>query len=480
MAKKQPKFDQKYIEKLKKKGLIGEDTYRLCMANGGVVPEIPVEETGDAPFFGRTLTNIGSALADGYSKLKAQTQAARSGEPIVPAASDVAPEAVPQMEVASVDPSELATPPAQGTIKMPTFDEISDTYGFDQMDQGLKSQMNAARKAAAEEVGTIQGYMDKAQELEAQSRAREQERLDAVERAEAEYLKASEEMKVDPGRFEKNFWGNASSGQKMIATIGLILGGAGSVEMLDRMVDRDIDAQKAEINKTLGAKKNLLQSMKERFGDERTAELASKRFLLDQAELKLKQIGAVYKGAEAQGRLQHALGELQLQRAKVVNEMQTKLYQRAMIHGGEVDEMTRKILALPEQFQKEAFKEKGYIESGRSAIEGTEKAFDDFAKISAIEGSIPFSEKKAKIEVGRASILANVVKSLGSNPSDRDMRVIEQMLPNKTDTVAQIRAKKKLMADFMKRKQAEINPTPMLKGFGIYKDEKLDFGDRTR
>lgn len=493
MAKKRPKFDQKYIEKLKKKGLIGEDTYRICMADGGVVPAKLPDQAEDAPFLGRTLSGIIDKVSDAYSGLRDQTQAVRSGEippQVIPAASDLGPQVAP-VESPNVDPSELAvSKPQAPPVQMPNVESQMGglTKAFDNYESGINQQSEAARRAAADEAGAIQGYMDKAQEMEARSQMREQERMDKLEQAEAEYQEISNELTVDPQRFEKEFWSNASSGQKLLAGIGMIFGGAANLDRIDRLIDRDIQVQKANINNRLDSRKTLLDTMRQRFGDERTAELATKRFLLDQAEMKIKQIGSIYKGQEIQGRMQQALGELQLKKAEVQSEMQQKLYQQAVLRqfsgGGQTD------LAnfLPEEQRKRYVPVAG-------ALAPTEKAageLNDLAKTTEVVrdsvdalkalGDKPYSdlslEDRAEADTIQNSLIGQLRIALtGPGPlTDSEREFIKSIIANPTN-IFEVTARKRLDS-LMTALDRNFNAS--LRAYGIKGKPKLKFGERVR
>lgn len=92
--------------------------------------------------------------------------------------------------------------------------------------------------------------------------------------------KAIKKGQINPN----NYMGSLSTGGKIATAIGLALGGIGggtnqALEFVNRQIDRDIDAQKAE----LGKKETLLSSLSRLYGDQVTGEHMTRAILNDQA-----------------------------------------------------------------------------------------------------------------------------------------------------------------------------------------------------
>lgn len=125
----------------------------------------------------------------------------------------------------------------------------------------LQEQHNAQRTALA------QTYDQKRQDLQARS---------------DQLFNDISSSKIDPNRL----WNKASNGQKVTASIGLILGGIGAglthgpnyaQQVVDGAIDRDIDAQKTE----LGKKQNLLSHYVQQGHDLREAQQLAKADMQD-------------------------------------------------------------------------------------------------------------------------------------------------------------------------------------------------------
>lgn len=111
---------------------------------------------------------------------------------------------------------------------------------------------------------------------------------------------------VDP----KRFWGNAATGDKILAGIGLALGtlaGAGNggvnpaVKVMTDAIERDVDAQKSNIDKmgrAVGQQQNLLGIMRQNYADEASALAATKATMFDQLNAQLEAAKAKASGPE--------------------------------------------------------------------------------------------------------------------------------------------------------------------------------------
>lgn len=197
----------------------------------------------------------------------------------------------------------------------------SYTRGLDMQAQGIRMAAQTgeakAKEAAAYQARLAQEDEDRlkknlANEQERQAKLDEQFKL-----LDSEATKLGT-LKVDPDRF----WANKGSSEKVMAGIGLVLGAFGSggnkgVKVITDAIDRDIDAQKADIQTAkdvYSAKSGLYAKMVDRFKDKRAAEEATRLAYLNNAELKIKEIEARYGGDEVKAKAQVALGEIQVKK----------------------------------------------------------------------------------------------------------------------------------------------------------------------
>lgn len=134
-------------------------------------------------------------------------------------------------------------------------------------------------------------------------------------------------VRIDPERF----WNNKSTEDKVLSTIGLMLGAlAGgksgrnqALEMLNHQIDRDIDAQKKnwEIMSTKeGAAKNAFGMAMQQVGDMRAADAITRAGIADALKYKVEAMASQAKGTEAQNNARTLLAALDMQKAKFIDQ----------------------------------------------------------------------------------------------------------------------------------------------------------------
>lgn len=130
-----------------------------------------------------------------------------------------------------------------------------------QQSQNLQDQQSAAiagAKKAVTEQSTIQGYMAQQDRIAQHQQQLMDESIKAVDD------KQYELDKIDPNRF----WNNMSGGQKVLGTLAIALGEIGrsrvggsnvGLDMINKSIDRDIEAQKWSNQQKIAMKQNALK-----------------------------------------------------------------------------------------------------------------------------------------------------------------------------------------------------------------------------
>lgn len=203
----------------------------------------------------------------------------------------------------------------------------------------------------------IQRVQDKQVVRQADQDKQYAEMLSKRDEALAEY----KQMEVDPGRL----WRNRSTGDKILAGVSMFLGSFGgargntAVAVLNDAIDQDIAAQKSNIAKSgdvVKEQSGLLQEMRQKFGDERMAEAATRSAYLDQMKLKIESISQRHASPLIKANALKAIGTLEQEQAKTVMEFeksaQAKQAQMRLM-GGQVSQTDLDIASLPPEQQKE-------------------------------------------------------------------------------------------------------------------------------
>jgi hypothetical protein len=146
------------------------------------------------------------------------------------------------------------------------------------------------------------------------------------------------EARVDPNRY----WNEKSTSGKVSAAIGLILGGIGSgltktpnaaLQVIENAINRDVDAQKAD----LGKKESLLGfHMQEGHALQASFQLA-RADLMDAAAAKLSMVATKYAGDKAQANAQGAIAALQ-EKAALTRQQVAAAGLQMQLHGMQLEQ----------------------------------------------------------------------------------------------------------------------------------------------
>jgi hypothetical protein len=247
-----------------------------------------------------------------------------------------------QMARAGIKPQPVATesvdqdmapepsiPPQQqvpgATVAMPNT-------GYDKMISGINQEAAALGQVGQQQADILQKQNEKLQAIQQDYEARRKVFDDEI----AGYQKEIQEGKVDPNRYMNSL----STGGKIATAVGLILGGLGggisgrggnaALDTLNRIIDRDIDAQKIDMDK----KKNLMGFSMQKLGNLKDAEAYSRAILISQTSNELQAAAAKSQDPLAKARAVQAVGQLEAQKAQLLNQVAAR---QAIAQGQKVD-----------------------------------------------------------------------------------------------------------------------------------------------
>lgn len=229
--------------------------------------------------------------------------------------------------------------------KMFAPDALSQAIKTEQeLEQGLKTQAEKTigdfernaeaqkKNLAAQEQTALNKDLEiqaEQQRLNAEARTAEQQHKQAMAQFTKDYAADMNnykqaiddygKMAIDPNHFVKNMstggW-FAATGAGILSAIGQALQARNgvsapnmAVQEIDRLIDRDIEAQKLNIAKAgnvVGMKQSVLGEMRQKFASEQQAYLATKGVMLDQSKRYLDMIATSYRAPEIQAATQAA------------------------------------------------------------------------------------------------------------------------------------------------------------------------------
>ena len=240
--------------------------------------------------FGNALKNPNIQDQMAYDVGKNELETGNNETPSIPSAEKISP-------TANQNPIDLSNP-------------------YEEQKQAVQGIANVTSQQGKEEAAATKEATEKFSALptEEQIVAKHQKGLDDLENS-------YKNKQLDPD----HYWKDKSTGSKIAAGIGMILGGIGSgltggknvaAEMVNNAIDRDMEAQKNDQTKGM----NLWKMNYEKMGNEQQANLATKNQLLTGLKFKLEMAAANAKSPLAQQNAKLAISEID-QKQKMNNAL---------------------------------------------------------------------------------------------------------------------------------------------------------------
>lgn len=338
-----------------------------------------------------SMGNTAGELTQGLQKGTGMYLPGSTVNPTRPPAALPMEEEAPQNYQMPVQPQAAPAPPAPAPFD--PYKGVNRMQGYDTSAEGLLGQSLAEGDIAKEQAKIL-----------AEKQQREVDHEKAVASKANEYSsRVNDVLKnmkdIDPNNYMKSL----SGGQRAMTAIGLILGGIGSglaggenpaMQYLMKNVDKDIDAQKAN----LGKQNNLLSAYRDQYKDDVAALQMTRATMLGQIEDRMKE-EALKKGDQLSlSRMQQALGPIQVAKAQAtVAAAQATEMQRRVAQGD--------ITALPKEQREAIMDQRSLMVPGYGMAltkEGASKANEKVALFNTTMDGI----KELQSMVGRSSSLS--------------------------------------------------------------------------
>jgi hypothetical protein len=410
------------LEQLKAQGhVISPETEQMVSSrmpapNAAPTPDAPAP---DAPQAGPSPAPNGVGPAAPAAPQEASRAVASIATPAVAASSP------PQVKLAS-DASAAQPAAAQESGAQKGMNRATDLQQSGVIAEA-KAESDKAN-AAAKAIDTMRVAQQKAMDQATVRRAEEDKKYEAALQERDKALSDFQGQHVDPDRL----WNNRSTGQKVLAGIGMLLGSFGgqngnaAVATIQSAIDKDIASQKDDIankGKIFELKSGLLHEMRAKFQDDQQADAATRMAYMDQMKLQIEGIAQKYASPAIQAKAAQAIAVLQQEREKTnfafEQATQAKMAQ-LRLNGGVQSQADIDIASLPEEQQKDyrARRVKGQGDGG-IAIDGfaatsdrakslqekvntTQQAtqsINELKKLGESGGKIPLSEARTQAEV---------------------------------------------------------------------------------
>lgn len=223
----------------------------------------------------------------------------------------------PQSTSVQSAPEQAAPPPGMAQASPQT---AAANVPPEPLTQAKSEQMDLLNKQGA----NADTYMKTLQDVGANQQQAYQQQIDQMSKMKtpdqimADYKAKDDQLtqhimesKVDPNRL----WSNASTGQKVVASIGLILSGMGAgangqnmaAQTLNNAINRDIQQQQTEQSKQM----NLWKMNREAMGSDLQANLATRNQMLSMTQAKIAQSASTLTNTAAQQQAQNAIFQIE-------------------------------------------------------------------------------------------------------------------------------------------------------------------------
>ena len=410
-----------------------------------------------------------------------QTNLIASNGPIPGDAIPIGGEATPgQM------PGSSPTPPISDDFNqaLAASQKPATTKGMDMLSQAAKMQSQSTQ-AFYNESERVKA--EEAQALEKAQVAKDIEMTSMKKNLDESQIAVANGT-INPDRL----WSSASSGGRIGATISIMLGGLGqglaggpnqAIAMLNRMVDQDIDAQKAD----LGKKQTLYSMNLQKYKDAQTAWLATKADLAAVAAGKISRAAATMGSQQAKAIEQQALGAIQMEKDKLVNQIATQRQTRSVMSHMEKTGDARYAQILPEADRKEALgrvvpgfgmvSDPKYAEKANEAASLTKTNLSSLDKLIGMVGNGKLSLDKRAVAESLQQILVGASREdiLGPGTiSPTERATVERIIANPTELSSLSSVNKARLETLRDRMETRLHDR--LKQFGVQVPAKLKKG----
>lgn len=240
---------------------------------------------------------------------------------------------------------------------------------------------------------------------------------------------------IDP----QHYMHSMDSGQKTRTAIGLILGGMGAgllhqenpaLQFLNAQINRDIEAQKAN----LGKSENLLNANMRQFGNMKDATDMTRIMQMDIVSNQLKEAAAKAISPMARANALKAAGDLDMQTAPMMSQIAMRRTLMSNMQGGKMDPASAIRMIVPEHQQAAASKELGEAQELVKARENLASAMQKVFTLNSMSNRTgsPF-QTPSRIEALKGPITAQLSKATAGRFTEQDASKLETLWPKVTD-----------------------------------------------
>lgn len=345
----------------------------------------------------------------------------------------------------------------QPQSNIPNQAPMANTSGYEKALNQEAQAVGAQGKAEADAAQAHLDSMDKVvKDYEANSKSLLDERM--------KVMHDSLNDKIDP----KHWWDSKSTGGKIATAVGLFLGGVGAgmsggpnvvLDLVNKQIDRDIDAQRAN----MGQKNNMMTALTQQLGDVNSATSMAKILKLDQLQATFYKAAGLSKDPIAKARAQQAIQMIKMQSDSQQQQLAKQMAVRQGVTNGSISPAQAVPLLVPGPHQNKALEEIKNVGETNQAMSDVQNAMRDVQKLQTV-GSRVLSPIQSKSKIDALNLQIGALgKEMFGRLNEQELKMLEQSHVKLSDSASTVDTKIKNLQQIMSKHQG----SPTLDAFGI-------------
>lgn len=413
-------------------------------------------QAGDQPYGtppAPVVVNVGTSAAPATSVSSPQ------GMPVASSPEQAAQGPVQPTDVPAGPSSTPAGPQKQPAASSDQSQAPSTMAGYQQQQSGIQEEAAAQAAIGKQQEAILKGQAQAGADM----LSKYQQQFQDLNDERQNFQHDVQNNKIDPNRY----MGSQNASDRMMTSVGLILGGLGgggssnqALDFLNRQIDRDIDAQKAN----LGSSETLLSGNLRQFGNLRDATDMTKVMQNDLLINKLQQISAASAAPAAKARADQLAGQLQQQVAPLMQQLAMR--QSLMQPGtntSDQDPASFVPFVVPPDRQKDVLHEIGQAQDTERNAGDIMRHFDEAVKENSLGGRVMHAGFTPPSILAMRSQMLPIIHTAEGRVNEFEQKTTSDLEPKPGDTTATVAAKRQAMQQFLDQKAA----APNAKAFGI-------------
>lgn len=374
--------------------------------------------------------------------------------------------------VVSEQPTLTNPPLAQPQQNQPLPSLSNGVVGaIGQQQAGIKQEAAAIGAQGKQEASAAQEHMMQQQQLMKDTEAKGNAIMQELDNVRHDYANGH----IDPDHFITS----KSSLGKISTAIGLILGGISggvlhqenpALKFLNAQIDRDVEAQKAE----MGRKQNLMTVLNQQYGNMKDASNMARAIQLDMYKSKLDMAAAQSKDPIAKARAMQSGAILEQQKQALVGQTAQRQAVLQGLQNGSLGPEHAVNVLVPEKQRAEAFKELKTAREAQSAMTQIESAMRQVQKLQSTSNrAMSPIQSKSQIDALNLQIGA-LGKDIFGRLNEQELKMLENSHVKYTDDANSVNVKIKNLQNIMSKHM----DSPLLEAYGIKLPKKTGFTPR--